>query len=190
MHNNTRFTKDMRSLWPENTLVNLLRQCYLAPRCQASSRPLCIRSHRNDKAFKSSRSFSQILNRYLYDEGTKRPILGLEGSADDLVLANLSSSQTTSISENGGPPQQNIAVLGGGITGLSSAYYLTQQLPKANITLYESSERLGGWLHSKHVNVENGTVVFEQGPRTLRPHTPAGLVTLDLVAFPVLSYLN
>ncbi|KAL8999235.1 MAG: hypothetical protein Q9169_001900 [Polycauliona sp. 2 TL-2023] len=75
----------------------------------------------------------------------------------------------------------NVAVLGGGITGLASAYYLTQQLPKAHITLFEGSSRLGGWLHSKQIDVGTGKIVFEQGPRTLRPSRPNGWVTLDLI---------
>ena len=36
-------------------------------------------------------------------------------------------------------------------------------------------------MNSKRVQVEQGDVVFEQGPRTLRPGTPASLVTLDMV---------
>ncbi|KAL8678472.1 MAG: hypothetical protein Q9186_005176 [Xanthomendoza sp. 1 TL-2023] len=75
----------------------------------------------------------------------------------------------------------DIAVLGGGITGLASAYYLAQRLPDAQITLFEGSSRLGGWLHSKQIDVGNGNVVFEQGPRTLRPSRPNGWVTLDLI---------
>ncbi|KAI4238612.1 MAG: hypothetical protein LQ349_000997 [Xanthoria aureola] len=75
----------------------------------------------------------------------------------------------------------NVAVLGGGITGLASAYYLAQQLPKAHITLFEGTSRLGGWLHSKQIDVGTGKIVFEQGPRTLRPSRPNGWVTLDLI---------
>lgn len=75
----------------------------------------------------------------------------------------------------------NVAILGGGITGLASAYYLAQQLPHSQITLIEGSSRLGGWLRSTQVDVGNGNVVFEQGPRTLRPTRPNGWVTLDLV---------
>ena len=75
----------------------------------------------------------------------------------------------------------NIAVIGGGITGLASAYYLSKSLPNARITLIEGSSRLGGWLHSKQVDVGSGNVVFEQGPRNLRPSVPNGLVTLNLV---------
>lgn len=66
-------------------------------------------------------------------------------------------------------PKHNVAILGGGITGLASAYYLTQALPKAKVTIYESSDRIGGWLSSKRVPVKDGTVLFEAGPRTLRP---------------------
>ncbi|KAL8943431.1 MAG: hypothetical protein Q9216_001069 [Gyalolechia sp. 2 TL-2023] len=75
----------------------------------------------------------------------------------------------------------NVAVLGGGITGLASAFYLAQQLPYSQITLFEGSLRLGGWLRSKRVDVGNGKIVFEQGPRNLRPTRPNGWVTLDLV---------
>ena len=76
---------------------------------------------------------------------------------------------------------KDIAVLGGGITGLASAYFLSRNLPNAKITLFEASSRLGGWLHSKSVEVGTGKVVFEQGPRNLRPTNPNGLITLDLV---------
>ena len=76
---------------------------------------------------------------------------------------------------------KEVAVLGGGITGLASAWYLSQELPHVRITLYEGSHRLGGWLHSKQVDVGDSKVVFEQGPRTIRPSIPNGLVTLELV---------
>ncbi len=82
----------------------------------------------------------------------------------------------------------DIAVLGGGITGLASAYFLTRQLPEARITLFESTPRLGGWLRSKKVEVGHGNVLFEQGPRNLRPSTPNGLVTLDLVCLKTCTY--
>ena len=83
---------------------------------------------------------------------------------------------------------RNIAILGGGITGLATAYFLSRSLPYARITLIEASSRLGGWLHSKQVDVGNGKVVFEQGPRTLRPTAPNGLITLDLVCLLIVVY--
>ena len=76
---------------------------------------------------------------------------------------------------------RDVAVLGGGITGLASAFYLSSTAPDTKVTLYESGPRLGGWLHSTSVDVGNGKVVFEQGPRNLRPSMPNGWLTLDLV---------
>ena len=76
----------------------------------------------------------------------------------------------------------DIAVLGGGITGLATAFYAIDSLPNAKVTIFEASSRLGGWLHSSKVDVGTGNVVFEQGPRTLRPTVPNGLITLDLVS--------
>ena len=74
----------------------------------------------------------------------------------------------------------DVAILGGGITGLSSAYYLTRELPNAKITIYEASDRLGGWLSSKRVPVKDGSILFEAGPRTLRPSSN-GVLSARLV---------
>ncbi|KAL8707527.1 MAG: hypothetical protein Q9220_007469 [cf. Caloplaca sp. 1 TL-2023] len=91
------------------------------------------------------------------------------------------SFSTTRVESDPHQENTNVAVLGGGITGLASAYFLSQQLPQCRITLYEGGSRLGGWLRSQQVDVSNGKVVFEQGPRTLRPTKPNGWITLDLV---------
>ncbi|KAK3687109.1 oxygen-dependent protoporphyrinogen oxidase [Vermiconidia calcicola] len=72
-------------------------------------------------------------------------------------------------------PCHNVAVLGGGITGLATAYYLVKELPRAKVTIYEASDRIGGWLSSKRVPVKDGTVLFEAGPRTLRPSSNGAL---------------
>lgn len=66
------------------------------------------------------------------------------------------------------PEAKRVAVVGGGITGLSAAYHLALILPNAKITLFESEKRLGGWLHSELISVDDGEVLFEWGPRTLR----------------------
>ena len=88
------------------------------------------------------------------------------------------------------PPSEgaSVAVLGGGITGLVSAYNLSINRPDIQITLFEGSNRLGGWLQSNSVDVRTGKVVFEQGPRNLRPSVPNGRLTLDLVSDFVLLY--
>lgn len=75
----------------------------------------------------------------------------------------------------------HVAVLGGGISGLASAYFLSRKLPSAKIVLYERSSRLGGWLYSEQVDVSNGRILFERGPRSIRPNTSGAKVTLGLV---------
>ncbi|MGI9429604.1 MAG: protoporphyrinogen oxidase [Bythopirellula sp.] len=42
-----------------------------------------------------------------------------------------------------------IAIIGGGISGLTAAYRLTTLLPQAHIELFEASERLGGVLYTR-----------------------------------------
>jgi NAD(P)-binding Rossmann-like domain len=66
------------------------------------------------------------------------------------------------------PKAKNIAVVGGGVTGLASAYNLSKALPDARITLFEAKKKLGGWLESELIGVDDGEVLFEWGPRTLR----------------------
>lgn len=80
------------------------------------------------------------------------------------------------------PLAKEIAILGGGITGLSTAHNITRCIPNAKVTIYEASDRLGGWLNSELVQVDDGEVLFEWGPRTLRPDLGgSGVATLDLV---------
>lgn len=55
--------------------------------------------------------------------------------------------------------------MGGGISGLSSAFYLTKRFPKSIIHLYEGSSRLGGAIVTGHL--ENG-YLYEKGPKTIR----------------------
>ncbi|KAI8577171.1 hypothetical protein K450DRAFT_253193 [Umbelopsis ramanniana AG] len=93
-----------------------------------------------------------------------------------------------------------IAVLGGGISGLTTAYYLSKLAPHGTkIILTEGSNRLGGWIKScrvapgeygldRHIPISSNAdmtndsnVLFEGGPRTLRPVGPGGVVTLDLI---------
>ncbi|KAJ5923622.1 hypothetical protein N7454_008867 [Penicillium verhagenii] len=62
----------------------------------------------------------------------------------------------------------HVAIVGGGITGLTSAYQLTKNPNITGITIYEKSPRLGGWMRSERVPVKGGDVLFEYGPRTIR----------------------
>lgn len=55
-----------------------------------------------------------------------------------------------------------VAVVGGGISGLGAAWFLSRQ--GHDVHLYEASSRLGGWVHSERVN----GYLFEYGPRSFR----------------------
>jgi oxygen-dependent protoporphyrinogen oxidase len=68
------------------------------------------------------------------------------------------------------------------VTGLSAAYFLRSKFPHAKITIYEASKRLGGWVDSETVEVDGGKVLFEWGPRSLRPDLSGpGKITAQLV---------
>ena len=71
-----------------------------------------------------------------------------------------------------------IAVLGAGPSGLALCHYLRQALGSSlELTLVESSGRVGGWLRSER----RDGFLFERGPHSFRPSTPAGKVVLELV---------
>lgn len=68
-------------------------------------------------------------------------------------------------------------VLGGGISGLSVVHYLQKSISK-HVKLIEASSRLGGWIRSTRTPTG---LVFEHGPRTVRPKGVAGENTLALI---------
>jgi oxygen-dependent protoporphyrinogen oxidase len=67
------------------------------------------------------------------------------------------------------------AVVGGGISSLVSAYYLARK--SIPVTLIYKGH-LGGWIHSFKKN----DVLYETGPRSLRPSGDAGFATLELIS--------
>lgn len=73
-----------------------------------------------------------------------------------------------------------IAVVGGGISGLSTAYYLMKHggTKLQKVLLLEATDHLGGWI--KSTRFPDGTV-YEQGPRSIRPVGEAGKNTLAMV---------
>lgn len=74
----------------------------------------------------------------------------------------------------------SVAVLGGGISGLSAAFHLLRRLKNVSLTLFEGSHRVGGWIQSdQHTLPDGASVVLEAGPRTLRP-SPALLELVRL----------
>ncbi|KAG4302371.1 hypothetical protein PCK1_001353 [Pneumocystis canis] len=76
----------------------------------------------------------------------------------------------------------SIGILGGGISGLSTAWYLSHLLPPSTkITILESSNRLGGLLNTKKIDFSYGTIYFEEGPRSLKPTGVSGYITLHMI---------
>lgn len=66
---------------------------------------------------------------------------------------------------------------------MSAAYFLSRKFPDAQVTVYESSKRLGGWVDSETVDVDGGQVLLEWGPRSLRPDLSGpGKITAQLVS--------
>ncbi|UNI15171.1 oxygen-dependent protoporphyrinogen oxidase [Purpureocillium takamizusanense] len=103
----------------------------------------------------------------LASDRTRRLVQSLGASSS--CVERRAGFATAARNDEGG---KSIAVVGGGLTGLTTAYYLAKQLPaSARITLYEGSDRLGGWIRTDRVDVDvdgtRGTVGFERGPRTL-----------------------
>ncbi|XP_066582037.1 protoporphyrinogen oxidase isoform X2 [Prorops nasuta] len=70
------------------------------------------------------------------------------------------------------------AILGGGISGLSAAYYALDNPKIGSVVLFEASDRLGGWIRS---NRSSTGAIFEQGPRTVRLAGLAGKNSLSLI---------
>lgn len=139
---------------PDHLLVSLLRRCYSTSSCRRPS------SHRS------------IAPKRLIHISTSKSRPTTDTSIDN----HSSRTYATSVK------QEEIAVLGGGITGLATAYYLSKEVPKAKVTLYEAGESLGGWLRSKYIDIGTGKVLFEQGPRSLRPSRGSGVLT-SLMAY-------
>lgn len=73
-----------------------------------------------------------------------------------------------------------VAVLGGGLTGLSAAFHLSRRFPSVRIVLINKDARFGGWVRSERVKLSleghhEADVLLEAGPRTLRPNAPSVL---------------
>lgn len=65
-----------------------------------------------------------------------------------------------------------IIIIGGGIAGLSAAYYAKKKVPDAHITLLESDSGWGGKITTDRVALNDGQFIIEGGPDTFLATKP------------------
>lgn len=65
-----------------------------------------------------------------------------------------------------------LTIIGGGIAGLSAAYYAAKKLPEAHITLIESDSRWGGKITTDRATFDDGQFIIEGGPDTFLATKP------------------
>ncbi|KAL9623665.1 MAG: hypothetical protein Q9160_002121 [Pyrenula sp. 1 TL-2023] len=104
----------------------------------------------------------------------------MDSMYSDQLFSEWSSQYQPTVTPN--QRAKDIAIIGGGVTGLTAAFHLSKQLPSAKVTVFEKSKTLGGWLRSELIEVDGGHVVFENGPRTLRNDFWGARYTKDLIS--------
>jgi oxygen-dependent protoporphyrinogen oxidase len=67
---------------------------------------------------------------------------------------------------------RRLAIVGGGIAGLTAAYYATKKLSDTSITVLEAGPRWGGKIVTERVKLGGGTFVIEGGPDTFLATKP------------------
>ncbi|MDO8755488.1 MAG: protoporphyrinogen oxidase, partial [Anaerolineales bacterium] len=65
-----------------------------------------------------------------------------------------------------------IVIIGGGISGLSAAYYAKKNAPDSQITLIESDSRWGGKITTDRATFDDGQFIIEGGPDTFLATKP------------------
>lgn len=68
-----------------------------------------------------------------------------------------------------------IVVIGGGIAGLSAAYYARKNIPDSSVTLIESDSHWGGKIITDRVSFAGGQFIIEGGPDTFLATKPWGV---------------
>ncbi len=70
---------------------------------------------------------------------------------------------------------KHLIVVGGGIAGLSAAYYARKKSPDIRVTLLEADDRWGGKITTDRVPFDNGDFIIEGGPDTFLATKPWGV---------------
>lgn len=68
-----------------------------------------------------------------------------------------------------------ITIIGGGIAGLSAAYYAKKNIPNAMVTIVESDSRWGGKITTDRIAFDDGQFIIEGGPDTFLATKPWGV---------------
>ena len=68
-----------------------------------------------------------------------------------------------------------LIVIGGGIAGLSAAYYAYRNIPDVHVTLIEADSRWGGKITTDRVAFDGGQFIIEGGPDTFLASKPWGV---------------
>ncbi|MBM3180200.1 MAG: protoporphyrinogen oxidase [Chloroflexi bacterium] len=68
-----------------------------------------------------------------------------------------------------------LTIIGGGIAGLSAAYYASRNTQHAQVTLLESDSRWGGKITTDRVAFDDGNFIIEGGPDTFLATKPWGV---------------
>ena len=111
----------------------------------------------------------------------------MQKNFDDSVIFNQQKQIYIIPDENwvNGSEKYKIGILGGGVSGISAAYYARKMFPYAQIIIFEREKELGGWM--KTVITEK--FVHELGPRSIR-HATSKMTTDLLNMFDELHLLN
>ena len=66
----------------------------------------------------------------------------------------------------------HVVIVGGGIAGLSAAYYTKRNAPTTKITIVESAAYWGGKIRTDRVSLDDGQFIIEGGPDTFLATKP------------------
>lgn len=98
------------------------------------------------------------------------------------VISNCQTEERERKTHETHKPLTMAIILGGGIGGLSAAFYHFKKFGnKQNLKLFEATNRFGGWIQTDTSRIDKN-VRFESGARTLRPTGERGFNTLELCA--------
>jgi len=69
----------------------------------------------------------------------------------------------------------DVIVVGGGIAGLSAAYYAVREYPDWQVTVLEAADHWGGKITTARLPLDGGQVIIEGGPDTFLASKPWGV---------------